>query len=225
MKAEIEKRIFGYRNYFFDFDGVVSNSLGIKADVFSILFKEYGDDIVKKVRDYHVANGGVSRYDKFRYYYEVLLNKPITQEIISRLDRVFSEKVIEKVVRAGETPGVRDFLRELARRGKTCFMISATPQGEIQEILRRKELNGYFKETAGSPVSKKENLKSILEKFSLSASKSVFFGDAKSDYNAAGDNGMDFIAVTCWSNELSYMKDTHRIADFTVYLNTRSKNA
>ena len=55
------------RNIIFDFDGVISESVGVKADGFAMIYKEYGTNIVDKVLNHHYANGGVSRYEKFRY--------------------------------------------------------------------------------------------------------------------------------------------------------------
>jgi HAD superfamily hydrolase (TIGR01549 family) len=220
----MKKTIFDYKNYFFDFDGVISDSLGVKAEAFGSLFKEYGDELVAKVKQYHLVNGGISRYEKFKYYYEVLLNKPITQEIISGLDSRFSEEVIEKVVQARETPGVRDFLKELEMRNKECFLVSATPTQEIREILFRKGMNDDFKEVVGSPASKKDNLKYMLKKHSLTASESIYFGDAKSDFHAAIENNVDFIAVVLWSKELVCMDGIFRLGNFIELLNDRSKN-
>jgi HAD superfamily hydrolase (TIGR01549 family) len=221
----MKKPIFDYKNYFFDFDGVISDSLGVKAEAFGSLFKEYGDELVEKVKQHHLANGGISRYEKFKYYYEVLLDKPITQEIISELDNRFSEEVIEKVVQARETPGVRDFLKELKIRNKECFLVSATPTQEIREILFRKGMNDDFKEVAGSPASKIDNLKYMLEKYSLAGSESVFFGDAKSDYNAAIENNVDFIAVVLWGNELLGIDNISKIDNFNRFLKARSCDA
>jgi phosphoglycolate phosphatase-like HAD superfamily hydrolase len=220
----MKKCIFDYKNYIFDFDGVIANSLGVKAEAFGSLFEEHGDELVKKVKEYHFSNGGISRYEKFRYYYEVLLNKPITQEIISELDSRFSEKVIEKVIQARETPGIRNFLEELKSRNKACFLVSATPREEIREIVSRKGMNHNFKEVVGSPASKKENLNYIFDKYSLISSESVFFGDAKSDYEAAMDKSVDFIAVVLWTAELSRIDGIYMIDDFSELINNREKD-
>ena len=96
----IELNMDKYKFFFFDFDGVIVDSLGIKAEAFGSLFTEYGQDIVNKVIDYHLNNGGVSRYEKFKYYYNELLNKEITPEITDKLDKLYSSRVVERVVAA-----------------------------------------------------------------------------------------------------------------------------
>ena len=58
----------------FDFDGVLVDSVEIKTNAFAFIYKEYGDDIVDKVIYHHRLNGGMSRYKKFEYYHDTLLN-------------------------------------------------------------------------------------------------------------------------------------------------------
>ena len=76
-----------------------------------------------------------------------------------------------------------------------CFVISATPEDEIREIVRRRGLRDYFKEVIGAPETKSENLKNILIKYDLKPSKCIFFGDAESDYRAAKRCGLNFMAI------------------------------
>ena len=51
---------------FFDFDGVILESVSIKGDVFQKLFADYPEHLAE-ILNYHLENGGVSRYDKFEY--------------------------------------------------------------------------------------------------------------------------------------------------------------
>ena len=47
----------------------------------------------------------------------------------------------------------------------------------------------------GAPANKKENLKKILNDCSATVENSVFFGDARSDLNAALSLQMNFVGV------------------------------
>ena len=53
---------------FWDFDGVIKESVEVKSDAFENLFKSFGDEVAKKVRNHHEENGGVSRFDKLPLY-------------------------------------------------------------------------------------------------------------------------------------------------------------
>lgn len=119
MKFDVDK----YRFFFFDFDGVIVDSLETKAQAFGALFKDYGEEIVRKVIDYHLQNGGMSRYEKFKFYYNNFLNKKITQEIIGDLDREYSQLVVEKVVKAPYINGVIDFIKELKKKRKKSVLL------------------------------------------------------------------------------------------------------
>jgi len=213
MRTEFD--VDKYDFFFFDFDGVIVDSLGIKAEAFGSLFAEYGQDVVNKVIDNHLNNGGVSRYEKFRYYYNKLLGKEITPEIMDELDKLYSSRVVERVVSASAIAGVMDFLKQLDRKNKACFVVSATPQEEVRRIARLRGMNGMFREIIGSPRKKSENLRYLLDKYSIRRSRAVYFGDAKSDYEAARENGIDFIGVGDEENrELNALGRICRIDNF-----------
>jgi len=52
---------------FFDFDGVILDSVDVKTDAFVAIFRGYGPKIREDVVKYHHENGGVSRMEKFKY--------------------------------------------------------------------------------------------------------------------------------------------------------------
>ena len=56
----------------FDLDGVILESLEAKTDAFSELYNEYGENIVSKVRNYHLQNGGVSRFKKLNFSIKII---------------------------------------------------------------------------------------------------------------------------------------------------------
>ena len=53
---------------FWDFDGVVKDSLDIKSLSFENLFLPFGTEIASRVRIHHERNGGVSRFEKIPLY-------------------------------------------------------------------------------------------------------------------------------------------------------------
>ena len=58
------------KNIFFDFDGVILDSVDCKTQAFEKMYSKYGNDIAKKVKKYHLNNGGVSRFEKFRFWHK-----------------------------------------------------------------------------------------------------------------------------------------------------------
>ena len=201
--------------FIFDFDGVLVDSIEIKTTAFAFLYKEYGDNIVKRVVNHHMLNGGISRYEKFKHYHNYFLNVDINEKEINRLDKLFSKFVINKVVKANEIDGAKQFLNKKYLKNN-LYINSATPQIEILEIIKRKGWVKYFKKIYGSPKSKIANLEAILNyEDNISKNDCVFFGDAESDYKAANKLGIDFILLRTSNMIFPFTKKVqHKISNF-----------
>ena len=179
----------------FDFDGVLVESVDIKTKAFAKLFESEGEDIVEKVVDYHLKNTGVSRFEKIRYIYQNMLKRDLSEETFADLCHRFSHLVVDEVVNAPYVKGAKEFLDSYYNE-YSCFVASATPQDEMEEIIKRRQMQGYFKGIYGSPKKKGDIVREILVVYTstLSPQSSVYVGDAMSDYLAAKDNAVNFIA-------------------------------
>ena len=177
----------------FDFDGVIVESLDIKTNAFAKLFEHESEDVIKKVIDYHLKNAGVSRYEKIKYIYKEILNRPLADEVFQMLCDRFANLVVNSVVMAPYVKGAKEFLENYASRYKN-FVISATPQKEIEDIIHKRNIKQFFKKIYGSPTKKIDAVKDILTKEDISSDGAVYIGDAISDYIAARDNSVNFIA-------------------------------
>ena len=183
-----------YQAFFFDFDGVLADSVEVKTRAFAKLFEPHGPEVVARVVAHHRDHGGMTRVDKFCHYYHEYLGKSLSKKEMADLCQRFSELVVDKVVAAPEINGADEFLQRWCGR-LACFVISATPDEEIKEIVKRRGMEGYFKEVFGAPVDKKKNLETLLAKYNLNPSRCCFFGDAESDYLAAHSCGVDFFGI------------------------------
>ena len=96
----------------FDFDGVIAESVQVKTDAFAEIYKNYGSDIVKKVVEHHEANGGISRFEKIRFYHESFLNREITERELSDLANQFSSLVLDNVIGAPYVPGAFEYIQK-----------------------------------------------------------------------------------------------------------------
>ena len=203
-----------YEAFFFDFDGVLADSVEVKTRAFAELFEAYGPQVVQRVVDHHRRHGGMTRADKFCHYYHEYLGKALNKKELTALCRRFSELVLDKVVSAPEIRGAGQFLEKWCPR-LSCFVISGTPEDEMQEIIARRGMAGYFKEVRGAPASKEDNLRTLLKRYSLTPAKCCFFGDAESDYLAALECGVDFVGIVPGKDaplltaqpDITYMKD------------------
>ncbi len=176
----------------FDFDGVISESVGVKAKGFEMLYKPFGDNIVSKVLSHHFDNGGVSRYEKLYYYHEKFLKSKLTDDELNELSQRFSDFVVSKIIEAPYVKGAIEFLK--SNYSNFDFFISTgTPKKEIDVILNSKNINHYFKDVFGSPEKKILHIKKIIEKNNYIKNDIIFIGDSIQDKIAAVDQKITFV--------------------------------
>lgn len=177
----------------FDFDGVVVESGEIKTQAFANLYRDYGETVMAEVAKYHVLNGGMSRYEKFRYFQETLLERPpLTPDEERQLDRRFSELVMEAVIASDAVPGAAELIRREAGR-IPLFVASGTPEEELNMIVIRRGLASYFTAVRGSPTPKQKLIADILSVYGLSPERVLMIGDALIDYQSAQLNNVSFL--------------------------------
>ncbi|SFW11137.1 HAD family hydrolase [Nitrosovibrio sp. Nv17] len=177
----------------FDFDGVVVESGDIKTQAFGSLYRAHGQAVVEAVMHYHRLHGGMSRYRKFHYFQEHLLKRPpLTADEERQLDRRFSELVVEAVIASEAVPGANELIRREAAR-IPLFIASGTPEVELNAIVARRGLSGYFTGVRGSPTPKQTLVGEILAGHGLSREQVLMVGDALIDYESARQHGIAFL--------------------------------
>ena len=179
------------KNIFFDFDGVLAESVNIKTEAFRSMYLPYGDEFAQRVVDYHLNNGGISRFEKFEIWNGEWLGEVLTKEKISNLASQFSNLVMSGVIAADEVKGARQFLDNGEDYRK--YIITGTPTLEIRPILEGRNMSQFFEGIYGSPEKKSYWVAKIIKEESLKAEECVFVGDALADYKAARDNNLTFI--------------------------------
>ena len=176
----------------FDFDGVLAESVDVKTHAYTHLFAEEKKETVEEIRTYHLINGGISRFEKFRHIYKNILRRPLSEEKFHSLCERFSQLVVDEVVASPWVAGAKDFLQE--NRGKYIFfIISGTPHEELADIVRSRGMESFFQEVLGSPDSKEDLLKGVMQRHSLEPKQMVFVGDAETDWSAAQKTKIPFI--------------------------------
>ena len=199
-----------YDIIFWDFDGVIKESVEIKGIAFKSLFQQYGDDVVNKIEKHHLNNGGISRYEKIPLYLN-WAGISSDNTTIEKYANEFSKIVIKAVVDSKWVEGVKEYILNNYNNQK-YFLLTATPQEEIEIILNKLEIKKCFKNIYGSPNKKEIIINKILS--GNISKKSVMIGDSKSDYSAALINKIDFI-LRCTPLNLDLQK-LNNIQKFTT---------
>ena len=168
----------------FDFDGVLAESVEVKTRAYALLFNEEKEEAVSQIVAYHIKHGGVSRYEKIKVFYRDILQRPLSDKRFQELVSRFSKLVVDEVVAAPWVEGAREFLVQNKKQYK-LFIVSGTPEDELNEIVRRREMDHFFDAVRGSPKDKVTLLQEIMEEYNLRPDKMVFVGDAETDWQAA----------------------------------------
>ena len=177
----------------FDFDGVVLESLNVKTNAFKKLYEPYGSDISERVVEHHLENGGVSRFDKIKFYHNIFLGEDIDEKKIQKIAQKFSEMVVDEIIKVPFVDGAKQFIEDNYKR-YLMFISSATPTNELNFICKQRKIAKYFQGIFGSPDSKSKHISSIITNYSLNNREIVFIGDSSSDLDAANTHNLTFIA-------------------------------
>jgi beta-phosphoglucomutase len=173
-----------------DFDGVILESVGVKTEAFRMLFADLPDH-VDEIVEYHRQNTGVSRFDKFRHIYASILKRPLPDREFHRLCTRYHDLVIGGVRAAPFVAGAEEFLERFYRR-IPLYIVSASPEEELSDIISQRGMARYFRGVSGAPRRKVDSIRSILEREGLDTSLVLFVGDALNDYHAARETGVPF---------------------------------
>ena len=176
---------------FWDFDGVIKESVTVKSDAFERLFLPYGREVAARVRRHHEENGGVSRYEKIPLYLE-WAGEAVTEERIEDFCRRFSELALRGVIDAPWVPGVREYLLD-HHVSRKFVLVTATPAGEIRLILDELEMADCFIEVHGAPVPKSAAIRDVLHRLDCGREDALSVGDSETDLDAAMANGIAFL--------------------------------
>lgn len=197
---------------FFDFDGTLAESAQIKTGAFGKLFENTGkrDEIVR----YHLANAGVSRYEKFDYIYKNILGEPLSAQKKKELGEEFSRIVFEEILKAPMVKGALEFLQKHCKSDR-LYVVSSTPHAELLEILEKRNLKKYFREAVGAPVKKFQSIKDIIAKEGAGADDAVMVGDSTEDMKAAQIAGVRFVGRICEKESANFPAGTPTIDDLT----------
>ena len=190
MKKSLEKLIGQAEVVFWDFDGVIKDSVEVKSTAFEKLFSNYGQDFTIKVRRHHERNGGVSRFKKIPLYLswskEVISSEKV-QEFCNRFSLLTKQSVIN-------SPWVDGFLEfiECHYKERKNILVTATPTEEIKEILHALNIQHFFHKIYGAPDTKSDVINKTLREMKISPQCAIMLGDSASDYKAAKDNNVLF---------------------------------
>ena len=215
MYCDLAKTDFSFA--VFDCDGVILDSNPIKTEAFRQALPGYPKGPVEELVEYHRQNGGISRYAKFRHFFDGIDPAPDRREYDLALER-FQAYCYQQLLKCDLVPGVLEYLDHLSGSNIPMHVVSGSDQAELRDVLEKRDIKPKFGQVLGSPTSKRENLQTLLKEENL-GSGGIFFGDAFLDYQIATESGLGFVLVHGYSDwadgvEFCSSKGVLCVADF-----------
>lgn len=201
-----------YRSYVFDCDGVVLDSNRLKTEAFRLAAMPYGAEAAEALVTHHVANGGISRFAKFRHFLDEIVGDESDAPALDRLLEDYAEAVREGLLRCGVAAGLADLRKRTA--DARWMIVSGGSQEELRAVFAERGLDALFDGGIfGSPDTKEEILAREIASGNIRR-PGVFIGDSVYDHRSATGAGLDFVFATYWTEVegwASYVAE-HRLA-------------
>ncbi|SFZ90127.1 haloacid dehalogenase superfamily, subfamily IA, variant 1 with third motif having Dx(3-4)D or Dx(3-4)E [Flaviramulus basaltis] len=182
------------KNILWDFDGVILDSMKVRDFGFREIFKDFSSNQVDNLIAFHRLNGGLSRYVKIQYFYETILEKPITQIEISsyanRFSKIMRDTLTDKKNLIKESVSFID----KNYKNYNFHIVSGSDQEELRFLCNELNLSDFFISIHGSPTAKNILVKELLNQEKYSLEETCLIGDSFNDYEAAKINKINFLA-------------------------------
>lgn len=200
-----------YKTILWDFDGVIMDSMPIRSRGFEVTLQKYPKKHINELLKYHNDNGGLSRYVKFRHFYEVIRKEEVEEEKILELAQNFSEIMLGLLI--NEKLLIDDSVAfiKLNHTKYKFHIVSGSDGNELNKICEGLGLDKFFISIEGSPTAKKQLINDLLIRHSYDKNDCVLIGDSHNDLEAAEFNSISFFGY----NNLLLRKDNiHYIESF-----------
>lgn len=185
-------KLNNFKVIFWDFDGVLMDSNAIRDEGFKQVLAEFPKDEVDQLLIFHQMNGGLSRYVKFRYFFEEIRKEQISEEEIliwaDRFSKIMKELLINSELLIDET---LDFVKQ--NQGKCIMHItSGSDQEELRYLCKTLGIDKLFNSIHGSPKPKNDWVKELINLNNYKKQNCVLIGDSINDQTAAMSNRINF---------------------------------
>ena len=185
-----------YNTVFFDCDGVILNSNNIKSEAFYEIALPFGSSQADQLLDYHISNGGISRYKKIEFFLSQIcdINPASTffantyKNLLSEFRDITNQKLI-----SCEYTHALPKLREFSKA--SWHVVSGSDEDDLNSVLDYHKLSPFFDSINGSPRSKVDIVNSLIYKPPV-----LFIGDSVLDYDVACHFEFNFLFLTSWSD-------------------------
>jgi phosphoglycolate phosphatase-like HAD superfamily hydrolase len=193
-----------YHTWVFDCDGVILDSNLLKTQAYYDTAIAFGasHEQAQAIMDYHVKLGGISRYPKYQYFLEEIMQQPATEQAMAFLLTRFASEIHQGLLGCK----IADGLFELRERypDPKWMVLSGGDQEELRRLFKERQLDHLFDAGIfGSPDNKDQVLAREKSQGNI-MQPALFLGDSRYDHEAAASAGLDFIFISQWTEFLGW---------------------
>lgn len=200
-------RVDSANTIIFDCDGVVLNSNRIKTEAFYKSTLSFGEPAAQTMLDYHLANGGVSRYAKFAHFQDNIVPSVAPEAKPKRLEQLladYSVAVKQGLLKCEMADGLSQ-LREQTQAAR-WMIVSGGDQAELREVFADRRIADWFDGGIfGSPDAKPEILSREIANGNIQH-PAIFLGDSQYDYQCAKAAGVGFVFIYGWTEVADWQR-------------------
>ncbi|MCD0471056.1 HAD family hydrolase [Flavobacterium sp. JAS] len=198
-----------YKIILWDFDGVIVESNKVREFGFRKVLEQFPQSQIEELIKFHNLNGGLSRYVKFRYFYEEICKSTISNEQVQDLANLFSEIMLDSL--GSKEYLIKDALKFIESNSNAIEMsiVSGSDQNELRILCSRLEIDKNFKFIYGSPTPKNKLVADFLNTTTFKNEEICLIGDSMNDFEAASINNIDFFGY-----------NNPELKNFGIYINS-----
>lgn len=176
---------------FFDCDGVLFDSNGFKVAGMRQALRGEPEALVERMTDFWRASGGVSRWAKFRHYFEQI---GPTAEVDAAVEAACERFGAYSLAAYDEHEPIPEALRAVRALGpERAVVVSGASQVELHTVFTKKGIAPLFSEVLGSPTKKLDLVQGVLAARSLAPGDVLFVGDGAGDFRVAQELHVPFV--------------------------------
>lgn len=177
----------------FDCDGVLLDSMSAKIKAFEswvpAAYAEYKPAFMQMI----MHGFGTSRERHIESFYRKIVGTEPEPGFLQKEVERFTEICEPLCARAGWRAGSKAFVMRCVEAGVRRYVLSGTPQKQLEAMLQANGGRAFFDQILGSPPAKPEGMEHILVETGVGAERTVFIGDADADRLAAAHVRAHFV--------------------------------
>ena len=185
----------GVKVLFLDYDGVIVDSMGPKAEAIADAFAPYSDDRAAIADGFH-RHAGSGREAQFDRIYEDLTGRALDPATRERIVAAFLARIDAINDAVGPFPGAHDFIVAQAAK-RVVVVVTGVPQEEASRQLARFGLASSLASVHGATreTPKHVHMSRVLDARGLPPADALFAGDSQTDMQQAALANIPFVGI------------------------------